>query len=152
MQFSCNLIHVPAWRNLPMWITLNKFAHARAFDYPSCKRSRPRQMQAPVWIASLKAKFIRYFELTLLSNPLMITVSRDCMVEPGGIEPPTSCVQGRRSPSWAMAPFNLSIFLHAALLLVIRSVTYSMYAPSLIPSRALSEENCPALKRFKCTG
>ena len=26
------------------------------------------------------------------------------MVEPGGIEPPTSCVQGRRSPSWAMAP------------------------------------------------
>ena len=37
------------------------------------------------------------------------------MVEPGGIEPPTSCVQGRRSPSWAMAPwltiFHLKIYL-----------------------------------------
>ena len=28
------------------------------------------------------------------------------MVEPVGIEPTTSCVQGRRSPSWAMAPNN----------------------------------------------
>ncbi len=27
------------------------------------------------------------------------------MVEPSGIEPLTSCVQSRRSPSWAMAPF-----------------------------------------------
>ena len=27
------------------------------------------------------------------------------MVEPSGIEPLTSCVQGRRSPSWAKAPF-----------------------------------------------
>ena len=26
------------------------------------------------------------------------------MVEPSGIEPLTSCVQGRRSPSWAKAP------------------------------------------------
>ena len=29
------------------------------------------------------------------------------MVEPSGIEPLTSCVQSRRSPSWAMAPIKL---------------------------------------------
>ena len=28
------------------------------------------------------------------------------MVELSGIEPLTSCVQGRRSPSWAKAPYN----------------------------------------------
>ena len=27
------------------------------------------------------------------------------LVEPGGIEPPTPCLQSRCSPSWAMAPF-----------------------------------------------
>ena len=38
------------------------------------------------------------------------------MVEPSGIEPLTSCVQGRRSPSWAMAPLsNLSFLLTATL-------------------------------------
>ena len=31
------------------------------------------------------------------------------LVELGGIEPPTSCVQGRRSPSWAITPNNYSI-------------------------------------------
>ena len=38
------------------------------------------------------------------------------VVEPSGIEPLTSCVQGRRSPSWAMAPLsNLSFLLTATL-------------------------------------
>jgi hypothetical protein len=46
------------------------------------------------------------------------------MVEPGGIEPPTSCVQGRRSPSWAMAPFDWYSFPYATLLLLTRLVTY----------------------------
>ncbi len=39
------------------------------------------------------------------------------LVELGGIEPPTSCVQGRRSPSWAIAPFYWSFFCCSALYL-----------------------------------
>ena len=31
-------------------------------------------------------------------------LKKEKMVEPGRIELPTSCVQGKRSPSWAMAP------------------------------------------------
>ena len=37
------------------------------------------------------------------------------LVELSGIEPLTSCVQGRRSPSWAIAPFYLSFLSTAAL-------------------------------------
>ncbi len=50
--------------------------------------------------------------------------SRTKLVEPGRIELPTSCVQGRRSPSWAMAPLYWSFFLLDCVALVSRSVTY----------------------------
>ena len=51
------------------------------------------------------------------------------LVEPGRIELPTSCVQGRRSPSWAMAPLTC---LNPAMRRCTHnsSVTCSKHAPS----------------------
>ena len=54
------------------------------------------------------------------------------MVELRRIELLTSCVQGRRSPSWATAPFLLRLF---PLLFVARALSLShilMYAPSFV--------------------
>jgi hypothetical protein len=44
-------------------------------------------------IVTRKSDYDDFLLTTFLSN------SHQVMVEPGGIEPPTSCVQGRRSPS-----------------------------------------------------
>ena len=40
----------------------------------------------------------------LKNKKLKFCNAKQNMVEPGRIELPTSCVQGKRSPSWAMAP------------------------------------------------
>ena len=52
----------------------------------------------------LKNKIIKALKIIALKKS-QATAKSKLMVEPGGIEPPTSCVQGRRSPSWAMAPW-----------------------------------------------
>ena len=70
------------------------------------------------------------------------------LVELRGIEPRTSCVQGRRSPSWAIAPFYWSFSCYSASpeaptvgALVARSVTYM----SMLP-RSLRRAPCPTRK------
>jgi hypothetical protein len=46
----------------------------------------------------LKNKIIKALNIIALKKS-QATAKSKLMVEPGGIEPPTSCVQGRRSPS-----------------------------------------------------
>ena len=67
---------------------------ARAFDYPNCKRTKPDKP-----VAGNNQNPVRRSGLWLLLALNQSRPSPGEMVEPGGIEPPTSCVQGRRSPS-----------------------------------------------------
>ena len=62
----------------------------------------------PVFLTGKHTRIVSIFSLfrivkeqTLRSTPLPVRseVISDCMVELSGIEPLTSCVQGRRSPS-----------------------------------------------------
>jgi hypothetical protein len=62
------------------------------------------------------------------------------MVELCGIEPQTSWMQTKRSPSWAIAPFNLAIFSIAVLLLLSQSVTYWSMLPSSFVARLALEK------------
>src|SRR5690606_22534247 len=74
----------------------------------------------------LKSELIRDQTSGIQSNDsCMNSVAKRKLVEPSGIEPLTSCVQGRRSPSCAMAPFYLVFFAACCVALVTHSVTYS---------------------------
>ena len=66
--------------------------------------SRCSVFQFSAWSRFLKSKTSQWtFAGTLWSIFYLITTE---MVELCGIEPQTSCVQSRRSPSWAKAPIN----------------------------------------------
>ena len=54
-----------------------------------------------LWLYQSKI-LLKYFKLTHPTN--------SALVEPGRIELPTPCVQGRCSPSWATTPFFASVF------------------------------------------
>jgi hypothetical protein len=75
-------------------------------------------------------KQVEYTFNTLIYNQVCILlflyfIHNERLVELCGIEPQTSCVQGRRSPSWAIAPildffFRLSVFFSLEFLLILR--------------------------------
>ena len=66
--------------------------------------SRCSVFQFSAWSRFLKSKTSQWtFAGTLWSIFYLITTE---MVELCGIEPQTSCVQSRRSPSWAIAPYS----------------------------------------------
>src|SRR5690606_29130380 len=64
----------------------------------------------------LKSELIRDQTSGIQSNDsCMNSVAKRKLVEPSGIEPLTSCVQGRPAPSRATTPFNWAFLLLAAL-------------------------------------
>ena len=59
----------------------------------------------------LKNDLIKRLEINILNGILIskLYTREAVVVEPSGIEPLTSCVQGRRSPSLAMAPYRYRV-------------------------------------------
>lgn len=85
------------------------------------------------YVSKLKTNLVKWFGFNLV------------MVEPSRIELLTSCVQGRRSPSWAIAPLKLVFFRHTALHIVLHSVMYWFVHSFAHLSCVLSDVKNPAL-------
>ena len=64
------------------------------------------------------------------------------LVEISGIEPLTSCLQGRRSPSWAKPPFSLPLVkVHLLLRYLLNWITLRLLSASLTDLRMLQNES-----------
>src|SRR5690606_32423414 len=89
----------------------------------------------------LKSELIRDQTSGIQSNDsCMNSVTKRKLVEPSGIEPLTSCVQGRRSPSCAMAP----VFVISPSCFVVfftHSVTYFSMLPRSLRKRLAGMRN-----------
>ena len=61
-------------------------------------------LRLPIWTTNNVSTLSKEDKYGIFNNTYAINLTMTILVEISGIEPLTSCVQGRRSPSWAISP------------------------------------------------